>query len=97
MFAMALGLRGQTTPERSSPAKAARFAVLLGALVLMSAAVNALVILAGSNFWQRSAATSDCSVITREADRLACYDKLASRPVRHPFKGANAPAFSHSL
>jgi len=97
MITMDLGLRGQTTTEGLVPAKAARFAALLGALVLMSAAINGLAILGDSKLWQQSSNPAACSQIAEQTDRLACYDKLAHGPVRHPFKGANAPAFSNAL
>jgi hypothetical protein len=98
MFAMAPGLRGQTATEELVPAKAVRLAALLGALLLMSVAANGLVIHADRSPQQQSlAAPADCSAIAEAADRLACYDKLAGRAVRHPFKGANAPARLQSL
>jgi hypothetical protein len=97
MFTMASGLRGQAQREGSVPAKSVRLAALLGTLVLMSIAVNALAIFADGNARQRSSATADCSAITEKIDRLACYDKLAGRPASHPFRGANAPALDGSL
>jgi hypothetical protein len=98
MFAMALGHMGQTTQHGPVPAKAARFAALLGALVLISAAINALVILADGHPWQGPASPASpaaCFQISGQADRLACYDAAAGRALPHPFKGANAPAPSH--
>jgi hypothetical protein len=77
--------------------KAARFAAVLGVLVLVSVATSALLILADSESRHRSPDSVDCSRITEQADRLACYDNLASRPIRHPFWGANVPALSHSF
>jgi hypothetical protein len=97
MFTTAIGLRGQAQREGWMPTKTMRLAALLGTLVLMSIAVNALTIFADSNVRQRSSAAADCSVVTEKTDRLACYDKLAGRPAPHPFKGANAPALSGSL
>jgi hypothetical protein len=96
MFTMASGLRGQAQREGSVPTKSLRLAALLGTLVLMSIAVNALII-ADSNARQRSSATADCSAVREKADRLACYDKLARQPAPHPFRGANAPALNGSL
>jgi hypothetical protein len=78
--------------EGSVPTKSVRLAALLGTLVLISIAVNALTIFADSNARRRSSATEDCSALREKTDRLACYDKLAGRPAPHPFKGANAPS-----
>jgi hypothetical protein len=97
MFTMAIDLRGQTTTQGLLTAKAVRLAALLGALVLMSTAINGLVILADNNPSQRSSNPANCLEFTQRADRLACYDNLAGRPVRHPFKGANAPVLVHSF
>jgi len=97
MFTMASGLRGQAQREGSVPTKSLRLGALLGLLVLMSIAVNALIIVADSNARQRSSATADCSAVTEKADRLGCYDKLTGRPAPHPFRGANAPALNGSL
>jgi hypothetical protein len=96
MFTMAHGLRGQTTTEGLVPAKAVRLAALLGVLVLTSVAVNALVIHADRDPPRQSSNPADCSAIGEAAARLACYDALAGRPVRQPFKGANVPAVSLS-
>ena len=90
MFTMAIGLRGQANHEEWLPAKAVRLAALLGALILISLSVNALVIFAGSNARPRPSAQA-CLAITGNADRLACYDKVARQPAPHPFRGANAP------
>jgi hypothetical protein len=97
MFAMASGLRGQAQRGGSVPTKSVRLAALLGTLVLMSIAVNALIIFADSNARHSSSATADCSAVAEKTDRLACYDKLAGRPAPHPFRGANAPALNGSL
>lgn len=97
MFTMASGLRGQAQRERWVPTKSVRLAALLGTLVLMSIAVNALTIFADSNARQPSSTTADCSAVMEKTDRLACYDKLAGRPAPHPFRGANAPALNGSL
>jgi len=97
MFTMASGLRGQAQRERWGPTKSVRLAALLGTLVLMSIAVNALTIFADSNARQSSSTTADCSAVMEKTDRLACYDKLAGRPAPHPFRGANAPALNGSL
>jgi hypothetical protein len=97
MFTMASGLRGQAQRERWVPTKSVRLAALLGTLVLMSIAVNALTIFADSNARQSSSTTADCSAVMEKTDRLACYDKLAGRSVPHPFRGANAPALNGSL
>jgi len=97
MFTMASGLRGQAQREGSVPAKSVRLTALLGTLVLMSIAVNALTIFADSNARQHPSATADCSALTEKTDRLACYDKLAGRPAPHPFRGANAPSLNGTL
>ena len=98
MFTMAMGLRGQAKHEARVPSKAVRLAVLLGTLILMSVAVNGLIVLADSNGRARpSSAAGACSAIAEKADRLTCYDKLASQPAVHPFRGANAPALDPAL
>jgi hypothetical protein len=97
MFTMASGLRGQAQREGSVPTKSVRLAALLGLLVLMSIAVNALTIFADSNARRRSSATADCSALTEKTDRLGCYDKFTGRPAPHPFRGANAPSLNGSL
>jgi hypothetical protein len=91
MFTMAIGLRGQANHEEWLRAKAARLAALLGALILISISVNTLVIFAGGNARPRPSSAQACLVITGNADRLACYDKVARQPAPHPFRGANAP------
>ena len=53
MFTTAAGLRGQANPERWVARKSARFAALLGALVLLSVAVNALIVIAATS-WPQS-------------------------------------------
>ena len=49
MFTMAIGLGRQATTEGWMPTKALRLAALLGALILISLAVNALTIFAHGN------------------------------------------------
>jgi hypothetical protein len=88
---MATGLRGQANHEEWVGAKAVRAAALLITLILISIAVNALVVFPDSSVRQRSTGSQACPVVTGEADRLACFDKLARRPAQHPFRGANAP------
>jgi hypothetical protein len=98
MSMMAIGLRGQAQRNGSVSTKSVRLAALVGTLVLMSIAVNALTIFADSNARQPSSTTTeDCSAVMEKTDRLACYDKHAGRPASHPFRGANAPALSGSL
>jgi hypothetical protein len=97
MFAMALGPRGLAQRKEWMPTKTVRFAALLGTLVLMSIAVNALTIFADSSVRQRSSTAVDCSAVTEKTDRLACYDRLARRPAPQPFRGANAPALNSSF
>jgi hypothetical protein len=93
MFTMATGgLRGQAKHREWSPTKAVRLAALLGTLVLVSIAVNGLIILADGSKRARSLAAGACAPIAENTDRLVCYDKLASQPAPHPFRGANAPA-----
>ena len=50
MFTMAIGLRGQAQREGWMPTKTVRLAALLGTLILMSIAVNALTIVADAIF-----------------------------------------------
>ena len=57
MFTTAIGLRGQARPERHTAAKPLRLAALLGALILVSVAVNGLIIIADTNLRQRSPVT----------------------------------------
>ena len=90
MFTMDLGLRGQARHDGLLPAKAARLAALLGALILTSVSVVAFTIFADRNLRQRASTVASCSAVTQEADRLACYDKLAHQPASHLFKGATA-------
>jgi hypothetical protein len=97
MFTTALGLRGQAQRKGWIPTKTVRVAALLGALVLMSITVNALIVVADGTVRQRSSASEDCPAITQKVERLTCFDNLAQRPAPHPFKGANAPALSGSL
>lgn len=33
-----------------------------------------------------------CEIVADPANRLACYDEIAERPLPQPAKGANAPA-----
>ena len=96
MFTMAPGLKEQANPEWWMPTKALRLAALLGALILVSVAVNALTILAHDNLYlQSSLNTSDCQLTTYKAARPTCHDNLFSRPASHPYRGANAPALNH--
>lgn len=97
MFTMAMRLRGQAKPEGWAPTKGVRLAALLGALILMSVTVNALVVFADSNTRPRSSAATGCSAIAEMGDRLARYDKLSRQPAPHQFRGANAPALNFSL
>ena len=80
---------------RGSPQKPCKLAALLGTLIVVSIAVNALTILADSSLRQMRRLPPSCSAIGDEAERLACYDKLARQPAPHPAKGANAPAHFH--
>jgi hypothetical protein len=48
MFTTAVGLRGQASPDGRVARKPVRLAALLGALILTSVAVNALIVVAGS-------------------------------------------------
>jgi hypothetical protein len=94
---MAIGLRGQAKHAEWVPSKALRLAALLGTLILISVAVNALIIVADRNTRARSPAAQTCSAVMEKGDRLACHDKLASQPTPHPFSGTNAPALNPSL
>ena len=91
MFTIQHGLSGHAAHGEWQPTKAMRLAALLGTLVVVSIAVNALTILADSGL-RRASTAADCSAIAEEAERLACYDRLARQPAPHPAKGANAPA-----
>jgi hypothetical protein len=97
MFTMAIGPRGQAQRKGWEPTKAVRLAALLGALVLMSIAVNALTMFADSKSRHGPSAAADCSAVTETTDQVACYGKLARRSAPHPFRGANAPALGDSL
>jgi hypothetical protein len=98
MFTMALGLGRQATTEGWMPTKALRLAALLGALILVSLAINALTISAdGSRRAQSSLYNGDCSLPAYKATRPVCHDNLPSQPAYHPFRGATAPALNHSL
>jgi hypothetical protein len=46
MFTTAIGLRGQAKPRGRASTKAMRSAALLGALIFISVAVNALIVVA---------------------------------------------------
>ena len=70
MFTMAIGPRGQAQRKGWEPTKAVRLAALLGALILMSIAVNALTIFADSTLRHPSSVAGD-SAITENAGRLA--------------------------
>ena len=53
MFTTAIGLRGQANPNGWAHTKAMRSAALLGALILVSVAVNALIVIADGNLRER--------------------------------------------
>jgi hypothetical protein len=97
MFTTAIGLRGQAKHEERVPAKAMRLAAVLGTLILVGIAVNALIIVAAGTARPSSAVTVGCAAIRQTVHRPACEDKLAGKPVPHPFKGANAPVRNASL
>jgi hypothetical protein len=98
MFTMALDRGRQSGKQARMPMKALRLAALLGALVLIGLAVNALTIYAhGSLRVQSSLHDGDCSLPAYKATRPACHDLLPSEPAYHPFRGATAPALDHSL
>jgi hypothetical protein len=97
MFTMAAGLTGQAKQGAWRATKMLRVAALVGTLILVSIAVNVLVVMADRNARARPSATGSCSAIMQSAERLACYDKLAGQPAPHPFKGATAPAVNTSL
>jgi hypothetical protein len=72
MFTMAIGLRGQARHMERVPAKAVRLAALLGTLILVSVAVNALIVVADSIARTRPLAAASCSASMQMADRSAC-------------------------
>jgi hypothetical protein len=94
MFTIQHSLSEHAAYGEWQPTRAMRLAALLGTLVVVSVAVNALTILADSGL-RRASATADCSTLADEAERLACYDRPARQPAPHPAKGANAPALFH--
>jgi hypothetical protein len=53
MFTTAIGLRGQAKPRGRAFTKAMRSAALLGALILVSVAVNASIVIADGNLRPR--------------------------------------------
>jgi hypothetical protein len=57
MVATAIGLRGQARPERHTAAKPLPLAALVGALILVSVAVNTLIVIADANLRPRSPIT----------------------------------------
>lgn len=95
MFTIQHSLSGHAAHGARQPTKAMRLAALLGTLVVVGVAVNALTILAESSLRQGTSTAPSCSAIGEEVDRLSCYDNLARQPVPHPAKGANAPALFH--
>jgi hypothetical protein len=78
-------------PKLRTWTKAARGMALLGALLLASLAVNALIILADGKVRQRTPAVAECALIPDQVGRLACYDRTQAEATPHPFRGANAP------
>jgi hypothetical protein len=77
MLKLAIGLKGQAKPEGWGPTKAVRLTALLGTLILLSIALNAMTIAADSKLRQRASVTGICPVIienvtTENANRLAC-------------------------
>jgi hypothetical protein len=52
MFTTANGLRGKANPKGHVPAKTTRAAALLGALILASIAVNAMIVVADASLRQ---------------------------------------------
>jgi hypothetical protein len=52
MFTTANGLRGQANPKGHVPTKTTRAAALLGALILVSIAVNAMIVVADGSLRQ---------------------------------------------
>ena len=62
------------------PSKPLRFSVLLGGLIAIAVAVNALIIVADSRYGPRRLATQDCSALTENAYGGTCSDRLARRP-----------------
>jgi hypothetical protein len=94
MFTIQHSVSGHAAHGEWQPTRAMRLAALLGTLVVVSVAVNALTILADSGL-RRASPAADCSALADEAKRLACYDRPSRQPAPHPAKGANAPALFH--
>src|SRR4051812_6256587 len=95
MFTIRHSLRGHAAHGEWQHTKAMQLAALLGTLVVVGVAVNALTIFADGHLRLGTSTAPTYSAVGEEVDRLACYDKLAHQPVPHPAKGANAPALFH--
>jgi uncharacterized membrane protein len=96
MFTIQHNLSGHAAHGEWQHTKAMRLAALLGTLVFVSIAVNAVTILADSGL-RRASIAADCSTLSVEVERSACFDRPARQYAPHPARGANAPAFFHSF
>lgn len=96
MFTIQHSLSGHAAHGGWQHTKAMQLAALLGALVVVGVAVNALTILADGHLRQDTSTVPSCPAIGQAANLLSCYDSLARQPaLPHPAKGANAPALFH--
>jgi hypothetical protein len=83
MFTVATGPERKRLTPKWMPTKDVRLAALLGALVLLSIAVNTFAIVADSKLRHPSRPERDCSATSAEAERSLCYGTLADRPPTH--------------
>jgi cytochrome b subunit of formate dehydrogenase len=71
MCIMSIGREEKAHRQRAG--KGLKMAAVLGTLVLISVAVNGLIIVADAKFRQRSAIAVDCSVMAEQVAAPACH------------------------